>query len=275
MRKHSFFLIRYSVFTKSKSAWAIGNSVEMEVYKKNLFDRDRLLTHQALFENVTLPGLDSMVDPARATALVFISQELPDEFESRLRELADERTWLKIVKVRSEKALNRQIDLRVAKEIETLEYPLCYATVRLDDDDALASDFCDVLEQHMQPHHEDYCVTFPEGILSVYDGNAYTGHYQHRQINNAQGLAFVKTVASKDEVEEPFAVFSTGNHTNVDKRYPVVMDSRRRMFIRTEHAHSDLVAHAGRERDKDRMAPLDQNDLDDMKKRFAFVSSGL
>ncbi|WP_252107383.1 MULTISPECIES: glycosyltransferase [unclassified Halomonas] len=272
MRKHIFFLIRFSVFTKSKSAWAIGNKVDMEVYKQNLFDRDRLLTHQAIFEKVTLPGLDSMMDAERATALVFISEELPEEFESRLRALSEQRTWLKIVKVRSEKALNRQIDLRVAKELERFEFPICCASVRLDDDDALASDYCTVLERHMYPHDEDYCVTFPEGILSVYAQNRYTDHYQHRQINNAQGLAMVKTLTSQEKVESPITVFSVGNHTNVDKRYPVVMDSRQRMFIRTEHAHSDLVAHGGRERDKAKMVLLDQDDHDDLKARFAFFS---
>lgn len=275
MRKHIFFLIRFSVFTKSKSAWAIGNKVDMEVYKQKLFDKDRLLMHQALFEKVTLPGLDSMMDDERATALVFISQELPEEFEARLRAFAEERTWLKIVKVRSEKALNRQIDLRVAKELERFEFPLCCATVRLDDDDALTDDYCDVLERHMYLHDEDYCVTFPEGVLSVYEGGRYTHHYQHRQINNAQGLAMVKGLTSKEQVDTPVTVFSVGNHTNVDKRYPVVMDSRKRMYIRTEHAHSDLVAHGGRERDKAKMVLLDPEDHDDLKERSAFFSSDI
>lgn len=271
MRKHTFFLIRYSVFNKSQGLWAIGSNVDAESYKEKLFTEDRLALHEELFLKTALPSLEILSKEGRMTALVFVSPEMPEKYLHKIRSVAATRNWMKVISVRSDKALNRQIEGRIKKELDGFEEDVCYATVRLDDDDALASDYCMILEKYMFPEHAGYCVSFPEGLLSVFDNGVYVSHYYHRQINNAQGLAMINTSSRVDADATPLTVFGTGNHNTVDKRYPVILDSKDVMYLRTEHPHSDLVANSGRHRDKQKMVEVAATEWLAINSRFPFL----
>lgn len=267
MKRHIFFIIRYSVYSQKQSSWSIGDKVSSEEYRNRLFAAPRLDLHEKLFSRVTLPALDAISESVEMSALLMTSSELPPKYREELDRLSESRPWLKIIEVDSDRSLIKAIDRSVRDAIAPMDDDGIYATVRLDDDDALANDFGLEVEKYLDFRFSGMCLSFAKGVLGVHDGDVYRSLYQYHMPKNAQGMTFITTKADAQAGNMPFSVFATGNHRTVDRRYPTVSDARRMMYIRTEHGESDLVAH-GRARDKEDMKPLTDEDLDELKARF-------
>ncbi|MGM8849349.1 glycosyltransferase [Salinicola halophyticus] len=270
MEKHIYFIIRYSAYTKARGAWQIGKNVTAAEYKASLFSESRLNLHQELFFGVTLPTLKAIAATVSATALVFISDELPSVYKDALLKASEKFSWLKIVRARSDKGLVSQIDKAVESKIKEFADDVCYATVRLDDDDALAPDFGIELNKYLKPEFSGMGVTFSKGVFAIYDQGVYSAFYHYKKMNNAQGLAFVGTRSQSLQRNIPMTVFGTGNHTSIDERFPTVNDSSKIMFLRSEHDGSDLIA-SGRLRDKSKMKSLSDLESQELKQRFNMI----
>lgn len=239
-------------------------------YKKRLFATSRLDLHENLFSQVTLPSLDAISETVGMTVLLMTSDELPLRYRAEIDRLAKSREWLKVIEVGGDRSLIKAIESNVRNALEVLDDDAVYATVRLDDDDALAEDFGLEVENYLDPRFSGMCLSFAKGVLGSHGGDVYTELYQYHMPKNAQGMTFIATKAAANAGESPFSVFATGNHRTVDRRYPTVSDARRIMYIRTEHGESDLVAH-GRARDKDDMKPLTDKEYGELKARFGRV----
>lgn len=270
MNTHIYFMIRYSVYTRNQGWWQIGKNVSSDKYRNALFSESRLLLHEKLFFDVTLPSLKEISSTSKITALIFISEELPEPFKSNLLNAEADYAWLEVITTKSDKALNTQIDRKIEEKLRQNEEDVCYATVRLDDDDALASDFGVELTKYLKPEFSGMGVTFPKGVFAVYDGNQYSSFYHYKKANNAQGLALICIRTQALAGESPLTVFGTGNHTSIDDRYPTVNDSSKIMFIRSEHEGSDLIA-SGRLRDKTKMKELSGLEYEELRQRFRSV----
>lgn len=272
--KRIFIIIRYSVLTKSQAVWAIGKGSSFEDYRARLFAPDRLALHEKLFNAVTLPALDDIAKNTSITmsVLLITSQELPEAHRAYLADVASLRPWLEVIAVSAEKKVNKVIEQQVAKRLLRHERDVCYATVRLDDDDALASDFGQKLECYVQPHFAGMCVTFAKGVLGVYDGQCYQQSYHFYKPNVALGLSMINTRERAANGQGPWTVYAAGNHRSVDERYPTIVDSSQIMFLRTEHEASDLIA-MGRVRPKDRLIALSEDELTTLSERLPVIST--
>lgn len=270
MKTHIYFIIRYSAYTRTQGLWQIGKGVSSEDYKAKLFSEDRLQLHEKLFFSVTLPSLEAISKSVEMTALVFISDELPEPYKKSLRKAEENYEWMEVARAKSHKALNQQVEQQVQKKLGRANEEMCFATVRLDDDDALAPDFGVKLARYLKPEFVGMGVTFPKGVFGVFDGERYTAFYHYSKPNNAQGLAFIGSTNSSLNQELPVTVLSAGSHVSLDERYPTVNDSRDIMFIRTEHEGSDLIA-TGRVREKDKMKSLSEDELSSLKTRFSSI----
>lgn len=237
MKKHIFIMIRYSVLTKSQNSWDIGREVDFEVYKEKLFSPGRLELHENLFENVTFPSLCEM-DERSVTALIFISDELPAVNKERLLRVVDKKSNLKVVEVsRSERVVGK-MNSELFKELSAFGSDVCYATVRLDDDDALADNFENELWNYVSPEFSGHAVTFSQGYNAFYDIDGYTGFQFVKYPLIALGLSYIDVFRSGDK--EVKSVYSLGKHTTIDERYPVILKSKLPMYVRTIHKASDI-----------------------------------
>ena len=118
-----------------------------------------------------------------------------------------------------------------------------YATVRLDDDDALHPQFFRFLGAYLEPAFSGTCISFSKGLSGLFDGNKFTSFHNMNSINNAQGLATVSYKFSSGEVSGLKSIYSTGiSHTRTHWKFPVIVDGSNIMYIRTVHTHGDYYS---------------------------------
>ncbi|MGO2383123.1 MAG: glycosyltransferase [Halomonas sp.] len=265
MHKHIFVMIRYSVLTKSKSAWIIGKDQEFEEYRQTLFSSSRLKLHEELFEKVTFPSLCQMSE-ASTTVLVFTSDELPDENRNKLERLVGNKQNVKILTVSRDEAVIHKMNSELIKVLKGFDGDVCYATVRLDDDDALADTFEDELLRYVAPEFDQHAVSFPVGFNAYYEEGKYVAFKSIKYPMIALGLSYINVFYQLGK--EPFKVsaYSLGNHRTIDERFPVIMKSHVPMFVRTIHEESDMYQKEGQKKNK----LANEENLEAIKDRFHF-----
>lgn len=266
MKRHIYVIIRYSVLTESKSAWLIGRDSEFEDYKNKLFNVERLALHEKLFENITLPSLSHM-NSDDTTILLFTSDELPVLYLNGLKELVRPYDNIKVIPTSRKGILNNHIEEKLKKELANFDEDVCYATVRLDDDDAMSDMFYKKLFSYVKPQFKGHAVTFPFGYAGVFDGTHYTGFYERKIPMTAQGLAFINVYKKQEDFPRRASVFHLGNHVKVDEKVPLIMNPSKPMYIRTIHEHSDIYS----DRLKNKASISEPVDKDIVKKFFSNV----
>lgn len=241
MNKHVFVMIRYSVLTESKDSWVIGRDADTEQYKEKLFSHERLTLHQELFLNVTLPSLRKM-NSSNTTVLVFTSDELPSPFIDNLNKAVKEDDNIKIITLPRSGRVIVQMHTHLLSELVNFDSDTVYATVRLDDDDALSKDFYHGLNKYLNKEFVGYAVSFPRGIAGIYENGGYSGFYEINQPKIALGLSFINFFKKDNDVKSPVSVFGLGNHTKIDEKHFLVIDNCKPMYIRTVHGQSDAYS---------------------------------
>lgn len=234
-------MIRYSVLTESKDSWVIGRNADTDKYKEKLFSKERLDLHENLFFNVTLPSLRKM-DQTKTTVLVFTSEELPDPYITNLQQEVKGDENIKIVKLPRKGRIIGQMNQFLKKELDTFGSDLIYATVRLDDDDALSKDFCSSISKYLNEDFVGYAVSFPTGVAGIYEADNYKSFYKIYQPKIALGLSFINSYKKSRKKMDYVSVYSLGNHTKVDEKHPLILDSAKVMYVRTVHGQSDAYS---------------------------------
>lgn len=241
MKKHVFVMIRYSVLAESKNSWVIGRDVDTEAYKEKLFSEERLTLHQELFFNVTLPSLRKM-DNKSTTVFIFTSDELPELYLNNLFDEVSKDNNFKIIKLPRKGLMTGQMHSVLQKELDTFNDDVLYATVRLDDDDALSERFDKELSKYLNNGFVGYAVSFPVGVAGMYEDGEYKSYYQISQPKIALGLSYINSMKKGKKAKQPISIFGLGNHTKVDEKAPLILDVGKPMFLRTVHGQSDAYS---------------------------------
>lgn len=243
MRKLTYVLIRYSVLIENTKSWIIANN-DIDKYKSQLFEPIRLHKHLELFKNITLPSLKNQTktpDESWLRVVIITSQDLPQWNKTELEHLAEQHNWLDIDYLPTRGvALERMLfeDLKKDNQ-DTL-----VATVRLDDDDALATDFFEKLDEYTTVENVGKSLSFGKGFAGFYDftKNNYRKVVDYYYPKIAAGLTYFNFYNAKESrftLDNIKTIFNTGGHTRIDQNVPTILDSRDPMFIRTMHDHSD------------------------------------
>ncbi|MFC3285778.1 glycosyltransferase [Litchfieldella rifensis] len=264
MNAYCVGIVRYSILSYTQGGGWETFSQDLDEYQRKLFDPGRLALHQRLFSEVTLASLDSQsVELSKDwfTLLVLTSTELPKENRAFLEQLNASRDWMEI------KALPPENPGMGAAVMECLKARVdtpVYATLRLDDDDALANDYFARLSPYLAPRFRNFAVSFASGYAGLHNGEGYTRFKQYYQPNVALGLASIhdKQQLTK-KTGEAKQIFQLGNHTKIDRRVPVILDSRQPAYIRTVHEHSDSAKRTVR-----KVSKLDDVPFETVKVKF-------
>ncbi|XKF16237.1 putative rhamnosyl transferase [Halomonas sp. BLK-85] len=241
MKKHVFILIRYSVLTKSRNGWVIGRDKEFEDYKRNLFDPQRLAIHEKIFKEVTIPSLSKM-EKSNTTIMVFTSDELPDPFLSNLYDIAKSAGNVKVFSLSREQAITANMHHYLLKELEKNAEDVCYATVRLDDDDALADDYYAKLFRYLSPEFIGHSISFPQGYAGLYDGDKYIKFHPVSLPKLALGLSHVHLYKKGQKANKMLSIYGLGDHNRIDEKAPLVLVPEKGVYIRTVHKESDMYS---------------------------------
>jgi hypothetical protein len=248
--KFVYVLIRYSLLYHSPpKSFHLSTSLSDNIhYRSVLFDKSRLKKRQLLFDGFTLPSLDQVYQnkphDINLKVLVMTSTQLPKENKDFLQDRSKKYPWLGIhyfppSGINMNAALQNLIiqDSTAAKQ-------LIIATVRLDDDDALAKSYLVCLNKYMNPNYDNHIISFPQGVALYFDScqQSVIGYHEVNSPKIALGLCLVKCYSSDDIKSETVEhIYNAGNHINVDSRYNVIYDDHSPSYIRVNSEYSDRM----------------------------------
>ncbi|CAM4232565.1 glycosyltransferase [Bordetella muralis] len=244
MSQHIYVMIRYSVLSKNiGDTWVVGRT-GFEEYREKLFASERLNARQDLFEKITLPSLVHQSKTPSAewlTVFLLISEEMPVQHKDALTSLVSGYDWIKVVPLPVENTLlGRPVKAAIAEK----KGELTYATVRLDDDDALAFDYFENLLRYIRPQFNGFCISFGKGVAGLMTNGKFTSFRDYYAPKAAMGMAFVNYKSKNGPVRFK-SVYGIGNHLKVDQKVPTILDSKSHSFLRTIHEHADTQIERG------------------------------
>lgn len=249
LKKHTFFMIRYSLLNPVQSFWKISRDIKFEEYKQRLFDPERLKLHEQLFANVTLPSIVNMSpNPNDFSLLVFTSEDLPKEHLEKLNGLLSPYSWAKAIQLPSNLPSEKAIHNHFRQELERFNETVLYSTVRIDDDDAIAPYFCNELERYLTPVLSGYCVSFPKGYAGIYESGQFESFHPFYEPKIGLGLAYINTFDPGSPSNEANNIYDFGGHPKVDQHRPVILDAKKPMYIRSIHSAGDSYGQKKKER---------------------------
>lgn len=246
-------LIRYSLFLENSKGWVLTRNTrnDLDSYREQLFNHERLRGRLNLFKNFTIPGLAKqklIEDRLEGTNIhsfqVFLatSQELPESHKQELETLADKYKWLNICYLPSKGVRLQSV---VTDYIEHLyndfKKPILYSSIRLDDDDALSVSFLDCLKPYTIEENIGRAITFANGYYGIYDSNSnrLIEICDYFSPKLALGLALINKYDENGYTNKIKTIYDAGNHTRIDRHLPVITDGRIPKYIRTVHNHAD------------------------------------
>ncbi|QPG06020.1 hypothetical protein IT774_01830 [Salinimonas marina] len=241
MRKHIFVFIRYSVVLKSrKNNWIVGREDDFEGYKKSVFKPERLRARRKLFETVTLSSLDRQQSMNNVTVVIMTSDELPEEEKRALDSFCDSRPWVKVVELNEDE---KNYEKCIRREVKALNDDVLYASVRLDDDDALASDFFIRLSGYLEKENIDRIISLGLGYAGIYSDSEkrFSEFKRYYYPKIAIGLAKISYYDKRNKAFSSGSIYADGRHTIVDQKSVTLLDSRSPSFIRLIHSSADTV----------------------------------
>ena len=243
MKKKIIIVVRYSLLLKNSSgAWNIGRDVSFEEYRATLFAEERLEQHQALFHHVTLQSILQQApvsDDVEVELLIATSSELPADNMAYLDELSATHEFIHILKVAPHGNLGRTLKPYLDFSEDTI-----YMTVRLDDDDALATDFFKRCEKYLNSSFAGFIVTFASGYQARLENIETMEYCELEKVyypSIALGLGFINRYKKRKErlVHKVPHIYAAGNHTRLQYNYPLIVDAQEPAFFRSLHGLSD------------------------------------
>ena len=270
MRRQIFVVTRYSVLNKALHTWQLArDAADMQRYEQQLFDTARLAERLALYKGVTLPSLarqtlvaNSSTADASAPAVglvvgVLVADRLPadhrHELEAALAETlggAGVRFEILTVAPEREGTTNpeRVVHAGMGVAIDDLirrhlSGDTVFASVRLDDDDALAPDFLERVAGYLKPDLAGMHLSFSDGLQGFVDPRTMTATDVRlvSKPKNAQGLTFINSSIAGQFASEALHVHRFLGHREVDSLTPVIVDARALAYFRTMSPSSDIA----------------------------------
>ncbi|WP_421255208.1 glycosyltransferase [Aeromonas sp. 600282] len=241
--KNYIILTRFSVIMKSTlSAWRISSNSDIKDVVNRVFEEKRLRSRTNIFTRHSLPIIDVASKTRNIKHIVVTSTLLPDWCKKELDESSNKYDWLDIVYVDPDTGynLNREISKAADKLSKKLaQENIIIASLRLDDDDLLSSNYFETIDQYQKSEFVDYCISTPRGYRGLYDGDKYLCFSYENIPNNAYGMAIITSYSLKNSSFTSQYLFPPGTHIDMDKRIPVILDGRKHTFLRTMGRDND------------------------------------
>lgn len=231
-------ICRYSVLVKNKTAWRAGVDKSWDEYKSEVLNPVRLDMRLCLFNNITLPSLLSSrkaIDKNWFTLVILVSDLMPKQQLNNLENCVVDLPWCRIVPIAERADLDQEVTKNIGEVVADNDE--VYATLRLDDDDALSRDYFDRLIPYVSNAHLDHAISFPFGYQAYYniEKQSYRSASEMWEPKLALGLAYISN--KKSTIKHALQL---GSHTTIDQRHPLVTIPGGPMYIRTFHDYNDV-----------------------------------
>jgi len=142
--------------------------------------------------------------------MIYTSDLLPSEYMEKLHTMIKGYNNIKVITVKNFKEF--------FEKTSSFNYEKPFATVRIDDDDALNRYFVEKLQKYSDKVGS--IVSFPQGRLAKYVHGSLVLGKRISEGNNAQGLSGIG-----------MNIYNCGRHSDINERYNVIYDNSPDMFI--------------------------------------------
>ncbi|MSU91967.1 hypothetical protein GE300_20640 [Rhodobacteraceae bacterium 2CG4] len=233
-------LLRFSYFGDGGFRGVPADPAAAAAY---LFDDERLARRFHLFETLTVPTLAAQTDPD-FTLVVLTSDALPGRHRDRLQAAVDRIPGARLC---AQPPLPQWRAVRNAFNPARSRRPALTAQFRLDDDDALATDFVAELRRHapqLEPLRRltgapGVALDFTRGLRLVWGAAGVETVAQNRRIHTSQGMALV----TRDRGEKNIMGYP---HHKIWQHIPMVSLNEPLMFLQSSHRDQDSGMAAGK-----------------------------
>lgn len=248
-----FVITRFSVLG-GPGGWRLRKTAaSLEEYKAYLFSDERLTARLALFRRMTAESMAHQLPcDADLYFVVLTSEDLPAEHRATLDDVmrdveARSDVTCTVLEVPTGGEHKPHTDAFIDEKV-TGGPDRRFATVRLDDDDALAASYCRRLSAHLDQGLCGYPISFAYGYEGVVDQDGPVMNVRHwNQPKSSAGLAFTNAWTSTGGYADPRRhVYMLGRHLKVDVADAVVLDTRAPGYFKTVNQHGDSHRYAYR-----------------------------
>lgn len=269
MKKIIYVIVRYSVLIEKSKSWTITDP-NLDEYRKNLFDENRLKSRLKLFSSITLPSLlgqEVFIKDNNVKLIIISSENLPEWNKEELNNLVMDHEWISTHYLPSK---GTSLVQPVYDDLKSHNEEVLYATIRLDDDDALSIDFFKEFSNFLIPSNIGYAISFGKGLCGFFDfeNSQYYKVIDYYYPKLALGLGYINLFDGKSFKNKIKTIFQAGGHTKVDQYVPTIVYSKNIMYLRTMYESSDSHENERFKRLK-KLPPVEVSVLQD---RFSITS---
>lgn len=251
----SIFIVTRFCILSEKSFLGTKKHDSLASYAEKLLSKNKLISRLEIMEKVTVQSICNQKDfDCPAYWVVLIPDILPIWAYNQIREMGDrvfKSSGVKFEAVAVKSGLevgdgfyldDASVDLKAAVGKAIFSHVAegdLYVTARVDDDDALASNFLKFLYGYLSPSFVGLPVTFPLGYEAVFKNGGLSDIKRVYFPKVSAGLSLVCRRLGEKETAGGHDIYSKGDHTKVDLLSPVISDARESMFIRVLHDNND------------------------------------
>lgn len=202
-------------------------------YTSALFDEERMRLRTDIFLNQAIPVYQSWAEKHSYRHIVHFSSDLPATWRTHLEDAARRYPILQLDEVTDRVKADQIMKTDVLAQPDETDLVVRF---RVDDDDILAADYLDRVDQLVIPEHFGYAVSFGLGIAALHDGRSHSDFRVMRQILPSAGQAYIGRFNRSTNGLEGV---SLGPHDRIDTTRPVIFDSQEPMYLQTYHDNQD------------------------------------
>lgn len=189
-------------------------------YLDYVYSKKRLDEKIKAFTEFTLPSIASQTHiPFKW--YVFYSKQLPKKYKEQLNQAVKQYSYIDLILVKNNNDMQKYIKDHSPKNP--------YITVRIDDDDALAPNYLDILSKQYKPNL----------IISPIHGYKLSNYNFQTQVGRVSHFSYKKNIGAASALSyTDNNVFSLGDHTKIYKTHKNIL------FLKTPGVFIRLINHS-------------------------------
>ena len=213
----TYFISRFNIFDYNFKGFQLTLRNDQAAYADLFFNEDRLEFKTNIFINVTFSSVIKQ-DNSNWEWHIYTSKFLPLKYLNRIKTAAMKNINIHVIEVENFDEFYTQIT--------DFPYDANYATVRLDDDDALYEGYVTLLNKHK--NQKGRIISFPYGHEYYYlNGKKKIGNKCFNP-NIALGLAAINKV-----------IYNCGDHSKISARYNIIYNNNPDVYLLCCSPHGD------------------------------------
>ena len=227
-------------------------------------------------KTITLPSIASQenFDFNNLKVILLTSSDIPQNHKTKLESLCQKYPWLNISYQRDDVKFNifrNTIDheLKILAQQENKD--IIFASLRLDDDDAISKNFLQQVKQYLTPNFIGFGLSFLKGYSAIFDKstNTFTHFHPRNAFCIAIGLGLINSFnASTNSYSfDKISVYDLGNHLRISEVVPVISCANEPYYLRTVYYGQD----SDTQKTLKALNSTKEIELLEVKKHFPFV----